>query len=180
MSSSSSDDDADDAAARAARRALRRLGAALAALPPRDQQRGALPPAARAGCDVAAAFALCATLHARHRVAGGAPVGAELRRCKALMSMVRARALRPQVDGAAAARHVATALGAQPRRDDAARAAAGPSDVAIRDLLRDARRTAEEASAPPPPPPPPAAVAAPDTSLLAGASFRLAKRLRRR
>ena len=99
--------------------------------------------------------------------------------------MVRARAaeaaLRPTVDGAAAARHVAAALGAQARRDDAARAAAGPSDVAIRDLLLGARWIAEEASAPPPPPPPPpVAVAAPDTSLLAGASFRLAKRLRRR
>ena len=121
---SSSDD--DDDAASTARKALKRLGKALAALPPRDEQRNALPPAARASCDVAAAFALCAALHAKHRLAGGRPVHAELKRCKALM--VRARAaeaeLRPRVDAAAAARHVAGALGAQPRHDEAARAAA--------------------------------------------------------
>ena len=115
---SSSDD--DDDAASTARKALKRLSKALAALPPRDEQRNALPPAARASCDVAAAFALCAALHAKHRLAGGWPVHAELQRCKALM--VRARAaeaeLRPRVDAAAAARHVAGALGAQPRHDD--------------------------------------------------------------
>ena len=112
---SSSDDDND--AASTARKALKRLRKALAALPPRDEQRNALPPAARASCDVAAAFALCAALHAKSRLAGGLPVHAELQRCKALM--VRARKaeaeLRPRVDAAAAARHVAGALGAQPR-----------------------------------------------------------------
>ena len=92
--------------------------------------------------------------------------------------------LRPRVDAAAAARHVAGALGAQPRHDDAARAAAN-DEAALRALLRDARRTAEfdEACAPPAPPPrPPVAppAAAPGASLLAGASFRLAKRLRKR
>ena len=181
---SSSDD--DDDAASTARKALKRLGKALAALPPRDEQRNALPPAARASCDVAAAFALCAALHAKHRLAGGRPVHAELKRCKVLM--VRARAaeaeLRPRVDAAAAARHVAGALGAQPRHDEAARAAAN-DEAALRALLRDARRTAEfdEVCAPPAPPPrPPVAppVAAPGASLLAGASFRLAKRLRKR
>ena len=70
--SMSSDDDDDDAAS-AARKALKRLSKALAALPPRDEQRNALPPAARASCDVAAAFALCAALHAKHRLAGGRP-----------------------------------------------------------------------------------------------------------
>ena len=73
---SSSDD--DDDAASTARKALKRLRKALAALPPRDEQRNALPPAARASCDVAAAFALCAALHAKHRLAGGWPVHAEL------------------------------------------------------------------------------------------------------
>jgi|MDTE01.1.fsa_nt_gb hypothetical protein len=182
MPSSSDDDDA----ASTARKALKRLSKALAALPPRDEQRNALPPAARASCDVAAAFALCAALHAKNRLVGGGPVHAELQRCKALM--VRARAaeaeLRPRVDAAAAARHVAGALGAQPRHDDAARAAAN-DEAALRALLRDARRTAEfdEACAPPAPPPrPPVAppAAAPGASLLAGASFRLAKRLRKR
>ena len=85
----SSSDDNDDAAS-TARKALKRLSKALAALPPRAEQRNALPPAARASCDVAAAFALCAALHAKHRLAGGWPVHAELQRCKALM--VRARA----------------------------------------------------------------------------------------
>ena len=136
MSSSSDDDDA----ASTARKALKRLSKALAALPPRDEQRNALPPAARASCDVAAAFALCAALHAKNRLVGGGPVHAELQRCKALMVRARPRRNPAARRRRAAARHAA-ALGA--RRGTTTPAAAANDEAALRAPLRDARRTAE-------------------------------------